>query len=167
MDIVLIILSSIFILLGIIGAIAPGIPGPIMSWLGLLILHVTDFIPFQTKFIIITLIIAIIVTVLDYVIPALGTKKYGGTKYGVWGSIIGLIVGIIFFNFIGVIIGPFVGAFVGELIKNSQDHKKALKAAWGSFVGFLFSTLLKLILSFVYLYYFIKDIYNHSEFLFN
>ncbi|WP_196885264.1 DUF456 domain-containing protein [Aureivirga sp. CE67] len=158
MDIVLIVIGSIFIVLGIVGAIVPGIPGPIMSWVGLLLVNFTEFIPFQNKFIIITALIAIVVTVLDYVIPALGTKKYGGTKYGVWGSIIGLFVGMIFFNFLGVIIGPFIGAFVGELIKNSSDHKRALRAAWGSFVGFIFSTLLKLVLSFVYMYFFIADI---------
>jgi uncharacterized protein YqgC (DUF456 family) len=80
---------------------------------------------------------------LDYVIPAWGTKRYGGTKYGVWGSTIGVFVGM-FFGAIGIIVGPLVGAIVGELI-GGKGQKEALRAGWGSFVGILCGTVLKLI----------------------
>ncbi len=82
-----------------------------------------------------------VITVLDYVIPSVGTKKLGGSKYGVWGSTIGIIVGL-FFGPLGIILGPAVGAFIGELIYQKQADV-ALKAALGSFVGFLAGTILK------------------------
>jgi hypothetical protein len=86
-------------------------------------------------------IIVIIVAILDYVVPVWGTRKYGGTKAGVRGSIIGLIIGIFFlplgpFGLFGIIGGPFIGAWIGEIFAG-QEHNKALRAAFGSFVGFL------------------------------
>jgi uncharacterized protein YqgC (DUF456 family) len=100
--------------------------------------------------------ITLVVTVMDYVIPVYGTRKFGGTRYGMWGCTIGLIAGV-FFPPWGLIIGPFAGALVGELIGNNNSDK-ALKAALGSFVGFLFGTLLKLIACFVMFYYLIAAV---------
>jgi uncharacterized protein YqgC (DUF456 family) len=97
-----------------------------------------------------------VVSILDYVIPSKGTKHFGGTKYGVWGTNIGLIIGL-FFPPIGFIIGLFVGAFIGELIYNFEDKKGALKAATGAFVGFLVSSFMKFMicLSFLILFLFV------------
>ncbi|WP_103069524.1 DUF456 domain-containing protein [Aquimarina sediminis] len=157
MDIALIIIGFLFCLLGIIGSFLPVLPGPFTSWIGLLILHITDAVPQNWTFLGITLGISLVVWVLDYVVPALGTKRFGGTKYGMIGSSIGLIIGIIFMGPFGIIIGPFVGAFIGELIKDSNESSKALKAAFGSFIGFLAGTFLKFIVSVGFLiFFFIK-----------
>jgi hypothetical protein len=88
-------------------------------------------------------IVTIVVSILDYVVPAWGTKQYGGTKYGVWGSTIGVFAGM-FFGALGVIIGPLVGAVLGELI-GGKEVAEALRAGWGSFIGLLFGTILKLV----------------------
>lgn len=165
MDILLSLLGLLFISLGILGAILPVLPGPPISWLGLLCIYSTTAVPNNNKFIWITLGIAILVSILDYAIPILGTKKFGGTKKGVWGSTIGLIIGL-FFSPIGIIIGPFLGAFVGELIQDSNDIKKALKAATGSFVGFLLSTGLKLITSGFFFYYFMEEFWTYKAEIF-
>jgi len=93
------------------------------------------------------------VTVLDYVVPAYGTKKFGGTKYGIWGCTIGLIFGF-WLGPLGIVLGPFLGALVGELI-GGKNSDSAFKAALGSFVGFLASTLLKLIVCGVMAWYFV------------
>ena len=98
-----------------------------------------------------------VVTALDYVIPLLGTRKYGGSKYGVWGSTIGLIAGF-WMGPLGIIIGPFIGAFVGEMIASSNTEH-AMRAAWGSFVGFLFGTLIKLIACLIMAWYLIAIIF--------
>ena len=159
MDLFLLIIGFFFVCLGIIGAFLPVLPGPIMGWIGLLLLHVTSVIQKDWTFLGITLAVAIIVFVLDYIIPAMGTKKYGGTKYGVYGSMIGLILGLSM-GPIGIIIGPFLGALVGELIKDSNNTNKAMRAAYGSFIGFLLSTGLKFAVSLSFFVLFIKQAWS-------
>lgn len=154
MDILLIVLGIVFMLVGIAGCVLPILPGPPISFLGLLFLHFTarTDIPEDTLW---TLgLITVAVTVLDYIVPIYGTKRFGGTKKGVWGSTIGLIIGMFFFPPFGIIIGPLVGAFVGEM-SAGQDTNKAMRSALGSFLGFLTGTLLKFIACFVMAYYFI------------
>ena len=166
MDIFLLIIGFLFALLGIIGSFLPVLPGPITGWIGLLLLHFTDAIPMNWPFLGITLAIAIFIWAIDYVIPAWGTKKFGGTKYGVWGTVLGLIAGLLFFPPFGIIIGPFVGAFIGEIIYDSKDSSRALKAAFGSFVGFMLSTGLKLITSLIFVYLYWSKFWEHKELFF-
>jgi uncharacterized protein YqgC (DUF456 family) len=151
MDWLLIILGAVLVIVGIIGSFLPLIPGPPIAYIGLLIQQFREPEPFTLQFLLIWLGIVVISLVLDYVIPAWGTKKYGGSKYGVWGSTIGLLFGF-FMGPWGVIIGPFLGAFVGEMIAG-KTSKQSLRAAWGSFVGFLLGSLLKVIVCCVMLYY--------------
>jgi uncharacterized protein YqgC (DUF456 family) len=153
MDIFLIILSGVLLIAGLLGAVLPVLPGPPLSYIGLLVLHFTDRYHFSTSFLLWWLVIVIIVQVLDYLIPIWGTKKFGGSKAGVWGSTIGLVVGL-FMGPAGIIIGPFAGAFVGELLA-SKGAKDALKAAFGSFVGFLLGTLSKLVVCGFLIYYYV------------
>ena len=166
MDILLTILGLLFVSLGILGAILPILPGPPISWLGLLCIYSTSSVPNDSLFLGITLGFAILITVLDYIIPIIGTKKFGGTKKGIWGSTIGLIIGL-FFGPIGIIIGPFFGAFIGEMIEDSKDSKKALIAATGSFIGFLFSTGLKISIGIIYFYYFMQQLWIFKSELFS
>ncbi len=149
MDVLLILLGLILIIVGIIGCVVPGLPGPISGWVGLLVTMSAKAIPMDWAFLSITLFVAVAISVLDYFIPAIGTKKFGGSKYGTYGSIIGLLVGIFAPIPGGILIGPFVGAFIGEYIKNS-DAPQATKAAFGSFIGFLVSTGMQLIVSIVF-----------------
>ena len=143
MDLVLFLLGIFLALLGIVGSFLPVLPGPITSWFGLLVLHLTTWVPMNTKFLTITFVAAIVIFVLDYIIPLLGTKKFGGTKSGMFGSGIGLVLGILFMGPLGIIIGPFIGAFSGELMHDSQNKKAAFKAAIGSLIGFLTGVFLK------------------------
>ena len=143
MDIVLLIIAFVLMLVGIIGCIVPGLPGTPIAYAGLWIAQATDRIDFSWQFLLIWGIVVVIISVLDYIVPAWGTKKYGGTKWGVWGSTIGVFIGL-FFGALGVILGPLVGAIIGELIAG-KELEAALKAGWGSFVGILFGTILKLV----------------------
>ena len=143
MDIVLLVLAGLCMLIGIIGCIIPGLPGTPVAYLGLLIAQATDRVDFSWQFLLIWGIVTVVVQVLDYVVPAWGTKRYGGTRYGVWGSTIGVFAGL-FFGAAGVIIGPLVGAVLGELI-GGKDAAQALRAGWGSFLGILCGTVIKLI----------------------
>lgn len=145
MDITLLIIGFVCMILGILGSFLPVLPGPGLSWLGILLLYFTTAVPMNYWVLGVTLLITVVITVLDYVIPAQGTKRFGGSSYGIWGTNIGLIVGIFLPIPFGFIIGPFVGAFVGEMIYNSTDHKRAFKAATGSFIGFLASSFMKFV----------------------
>jgi len=167
MDIFLLILGFILMLVGIIGSFLPIMPGPPISWVGLLLLHFTSVIDMTWTFLGITLAIALLVFALDYVIPAIGTKKFGGTKAGVIGTTVGLVVALIFpvFGPFGIIIWPFIGALVGELL-NKADKKTATKAAFGSFLGFLTGTFMKFLVAIVYLGMFISEAWQHKVALF-
>ena len=158
MDYLLIGLGIIFILGGLVGCVLPVIPGPPLSYAGLLLLHLTDKHEFTTQFLIIWLVITAVVYALDYIIPAMGTKKFGGGKPGMWGSMIGLLVGLFFFPPIGIIVGPFAGAVIGEL-SSGKDREAALKAGFGSLIGFLTGTLLKVITSGLMSWYFVKELF--------
>ena len=157
MDYVLIVFGIIFIITGILGCVLPVIPGPPLNYIGLLLLHFTAKYQFSSKFLIIWAIITIVVYALDYIIPVWGTKKFGGSKRGVWGSVIGLVVGLFFFPPFGIIVGPFLGAVIGEL-SAGKDSGAALKSGFGSFLGFLLGTLLKLIASGMMTWYFFKEL---------
>lgn len=155
MDILLFFIGFIFIIFGIIGCVLPIIPGPPLSYIGLVIIQLTYFVDFTTNFLILWALVAIAVTVLDYLVPVWGTKKFGGTKYGSWGSVIGLIIGL-FIGPFGIIIGPFAGALMGELI-GGRNSDQAVKAAFGSFFGFLLGTGIKLISSGIMAYYYFAE----------
>ena len=156
MEWVWIILGIILCIVAIAGSLLPLIPGPPIAYLGLLLQQLRDPNPFESKFLLIWLGIVVLTLILDYVIPIWGTKKFGGTKYGVWGCTLGFLAAF-WMGPWGVIIGPFAGAFIGEMIAK-QDSKHAFKAALGSFVGFLLGSFLKLIVCFFMLYYIIKSI---------
>lgn len=156
MDYVLLILGLVLLIVGLLGCILPIIPGPPLSYGGIILLHLTKFGDFTTNFLVLFAILAVVVTVLDYFVPIWGTRKFGGTKYGSWGATIGVILGLFFFPPIGLIIMPFLGAVVGESIKGS-DFEASLKAGLGSFFGFLLGTGLKLITSLIMTFYFFKE----------
>lgn len=155
MDFLLVFFGALFMIAGIAGCVLPVIPGPPLSYIGLLMLHFTTRYQFSTTFLVIWGIVTIVVYVIDYLIPMWGTKRFGGSKRGVWGSLIGLVIGLFFFPPFGIIIGPFLGAVIGELTAG-KDHGSALKSGFGSFMGFLLGTLLKLIASGLMTWHFIK-----------
>ena len=166
MDILLVTIGLIMMILGIFGSFLPVLPGPSLSWFGLLIVYFTDTITMNYWLLGITLLITIVISILDFLIPAKGTKKFGGSSYGIWGTNIGLIVGILAPIPFGFIIGPFVGAFVGEMIYNSTDHKRALKAATGSFIGFLASSFIKFVICMIFFGLFISIVWQNRLVLF-
>lgn len=153
MDIVLIILAVLCLLIGIVGCIIPALPGVPLAYVALWLLHITDRVQFSWQFLLVWGIVMVVVQIMDYIIPAWGTKRTGGSKAGVWGSTIGLLVGL-FFGPWGIVLGPFIGAVIAELLagKNTAD---ALRSGWGSLLGLLTGTILKLICCGLMAYYFV------------
>ena len=162
MTYVLIIASILLVLIGLVGAIVPGIAGPPFSFLGVLALSFVDGINYSTEFLLVMGILGAVIFVLDYVVPIWGTKTMGGTPAGVRGSTIGLILGLLLtivfpIGFIAILLGPFIGAYIGEKNAGTDDHL-AWRSAIGSFVGFLTGTFIKVVYSVVCIFYVIKDL---------
>jgi Uncharacterized protein conserved in bacteria len=162
MDYVLIVIAIILALVGLIGAIVPGIAGPPFSFLAILALSFVNNVCYSMSFIVIVGVLATLITILDYVVPVWGTKKFGGTKAGVRGSTLGLVAGLIItflfpIGFIAILLGPFLGAYIGEKSSGVPDNK-AWRSAFGSFVGFLAGTFIKVVFAIVMLVFVIKDV---------
>lgn len=166
MDVLLLTIGFVCMLSGILGSFIAVLPGPSISWLGLALLYLTEAIPANYWVLGITLLITIVISVLDYIIPAKGTKKFGGSSYGIWGTNIGLIIGFFIPIPFGFIIGAFAGAFVGELFHDSKNHGRALKAATGSLLGFLISGFMMFMASFLFLLLFVKIVWHYKSQLF-
>ncbi|WP_179349950.1 DUF456 domain-containing protein [Winogradskyella pacifica] len=161
MEIFLVCIALLLMILGILGSFLPVLPGPLTSWAGLLVLHFTEGVELSHTFLIVSLVFAVFIYVLDYIIPAIGTKRFGGSRAGMIGTTLGLIIGLLSPIPFGIIIGPFVGALIGEMM-HRNDFNKALKAAFGSFLGFIASTFLKFIVAIIYLGFFIVKLSEHN-----
>ncbi len=155
-DILKLIGCSLFILLGFLGCFIP-IPGPLLAWVGVLLLDLILDASISSVFIICSLVIVVLITILDYVIPLWGAKKFGGTKYGIWGSTLGLIVGFLFTP-IGMLMGLILGAFIGEYLYN-KNVNQSLRSTVGTLIGFATGIVLKLGYCIAMTYYFFKYSY--------
>lgn len=151
MDVFLVILGLILVLLGIAGSVLPVLPGPILGWFGLLSVYLSSWVPVNRYVLGITLVLSVAIFVLDYIIPSMGAKRYGGSKKGATGATLGMIAGLLLPIPLGFVIGAFAGAFIGEIIHQHNDLKRAWRSAVGSFMGFLTSTGLKLLVSLFFL----------------
>ena len=166
MDYLLIILSLICVLIGLIGSIIPILPGPPISWIGILLLYFTSIIDFNYWILSITFLMSIASLFFDWIIPAKLIKKFNGTNYGVYGAIIGSITGLIYGSAYGFIIGLLVGSFIGELLYDSKDLKRAIIATIGSFIGFILSTIINFTIALCMLLIVLKILWDNGAKLF-
>jgi uncharacterized protein YqgC (DUF456 family) len=150
------ILAVIIGIVGLVGCILPVIPGPPLSWLGLLLVYLTHPEGMTTGLLLAWLAVTLVVTVLDYIVPAWVTTKTGGSKAAGRGTLVGMIIGLIFFPPWGMIAGSFLGALLSEVLFAGRNVTDSIKPAFGSFLGFLLGTGLKLTASGVMLFYIIK-----------
>ena len=157
MVIFLLIIGLLISLAGLAGCIFPILPGPPLSY-GALILMALVKHPFSWTFMIIMGVIAAVVTILDFILPAAWAKKYGGSKWGVWGSVAGMLIGIFFIPPWGMLVGGFIGAVLGEMIAGKKG-RDIFKAGWGVFIGTVAGTILKLIASGIMLFYYIINMF--------
>jgi uncharacterized protein YqgC (DUF456 family) len=148
-------IGSILMFLGLAGSILPILPGPPLSFIGLFLLALLKHFspPLTPTLVIILAVVTILVIVMDYIIPLLGAKRYGASKWGVWGSVLGMVIGI-FWSPFGMLAGAFIGAVVAELLAGKK-HWEALRAGWGVVMGTLFATILRLGVSGMMTYYFV------------
>jgi len=159
MDILLLIAGIACLLIGLAGAVLP-LPGPPLSFAGLILLHISRFAEFSQTVLYTLGFVTIVIAVLDYYIPVWGTKKFGGTRYGAIGATVGMLAGFLFIPAIGIFVGTFLGAFLGELIGKTKV-KDALKSAFGSFIGFLTGIVMKVILCLIMIGYAVSGLWGN------
>jgi len=152
MEILILIGVGILLFLGFIGSIVPVLPGPLLSYLGLLLYHFfIDIDRMNSDSLIWITIVVVVISVLDYCLQIYGVKKSGGGKYAIRGSVVGILLGVFLFPPFGILLGAFIGAFIGGRI---EMKKNPLDIAFGALWGFAAGTILKLCFS-VYIIYFL------------
>mgnify|MGYP000530627390 CR=1 FL=1 len=165
MNSILLIVSAVLIITGLIGSFLPVIPGPITCWFGLFTLSQIQDFPYNNTLLILTFIVAIIIFIVDYFIPIIGSKYFGGSKYGIIGTTIGLLIGLLSPIPFGIIIGAFLGALIGEYF-GGKSVSEGIKPAIGSLVGIISSSIIKFITGFSFLIIYITLIIRNWEILF-
>lgn len=158
MDYLLMFFACLSAIIGLIGAIVPALPGPPISYVGLIMLAFCDKNEITTTSLLVAGVMAAVVTVIDYVAPVWFTKKAGGSRAGVWGATIGLIIGL-FMGILGVIVGPFLGALIGELLSDTP-REKAFKVACINFVAFILTTGMKMTYSIILMVMIFVEVWN-------
>jgi uncharacterized protein YqgC (DUF456 family) len=153
MDVLWVVIGSVLMLLGLAGCFLPALAGPPLCYLALLCAYATGSTDYSFNFLLIAALVTIAVTVLDYLLPVWGVKRWGGSRWGAVGSVVGLLVGLPF-GLVGILVGTFLGAVVGEILGGTRQGD-ALRAGFGTLVGFVLSTLLKFVVCLVFLYYFV------------
>jgi len=154
----LIVIGLILNIIGIIGVILPALPGIVLNYIALILLYIVKGeVEFSLRILIVFGILTLLVTLLDYILPLLGARKYGASRIGVWGAAIGMLVGIIFFPPFGIIFGLLIGSFLGELIAG-KEQSQALRAGFATFLGSLTSMVVKLLLAIVMTVYFLINL---------
>lgn len=160
MDIFWSVVSVVCMLAGLIGCILPVIPGPILGYAGMLAAYACGYSSLSVTALCVWGAATLLVTVVDYILPARMAKFFGGSRSGIIGATAGMIIGVIFFNIPGVILGPFVGAVTGELINDSSNIGRALQVGFGSFLSFVMSTGMKLVLVVCMMYIVFRDMWH-------
>jgi uncharacterized protein YqgC (DUF456 family) len=157
MEVFLAILGGIILIAGFVGCFLPVLPGPPLAYLSMLIAQLGPEKPFTTRFLLVTAAIVIAVFILDYLVPAFGAKRWGGSRAGMLGAAAGIIAGLFIFPPFGVLILPLVGALFGEII-NGAETNKAFKAAVGTLLGMIFGIVMKVSLTLYIAYYYFSNL---------
>lgn len=157
MEIILIVLSFLLVLGGLAGCVLPVLPGPPLAYIGMLLVHITDKAEFSWTQLVSWLVLVVVLQVLDYITPLLGSKYSGGSEHGNRGCVAGTILGLFFMPW-GIVLGPFLGAVLGEML-GGRDWEHALKAGFGTFLGVVFGVLLKIALCLYFLYVLISTLW--------
>ncbi|MCG8307856.1 MAG: DUF456 domain-containing protein [Cytophagales bacterium] len=157
MEVFLAVAGIIILLIGFVGCFVPVLPGPPLAYISLLLLQIGPDTPYSLRFMIVMALAVAGVTFVDYLIPAIGAKRWGGSRYGIIGALAGVVVGLFIFPPFGFILFPFLGALAGEMLGGSNTDK-AFKAAFGTFIGWILGTMLKFSTTVVIAYYFFSNL---------
>lgn len=148
-----------FFMVGLIGCILPVVPGPVIVWVGMLIHKI--WVPEASAnwwLILIAGFFVGITFLLDYLLALMGAKKFGASRLGAIGALVGGFIGFIVPPFfLWLLIGPFVGALIGELF-DGQTLQRASRVGWGSFLGTIAAYVSKLTICFLIIGFFMVNV---------
>ncbi len=144
LQIIIIIFSILFSIGGVLGAFIPVLPGPFLSFIGLLLFYFTSYSEISLTWLILFGVAMAIVSIADNFIAPYFAKRAGGSRSASIGSFIGLIAGAVFFPPFGMFIGSFIGALIGEFLQTKKIDTPEFKIAWGAFLGVILSSGIKL-----------------------
>lgn len=143
-DIIVTTLGALMILAAFVGCIVPIVPGPILAALALVAISATGgWSVYSWPVLVGWGAAAIVVQILDNVLPARAAGRAGAGKGGIWGSVVGMIAGSVFFPPFGVFFGAFLGALAGEVIFH-RENRAPLTSALAVFRGTIGAIILKL-----------------------
>jgi hypothetical protein len=146
-------------IIGIIGVVIPALPGIVLNYISLVLLYIIKGEEALSLIILVTFgILTLLVTMLDYILPLLGAKRFGASRTGIAGAVVGMLLGIVFFPPLGIFFGLLIGAFAGELIAG-KDQYQAFKAGMATFLGSLTSIAVKIILALVMTFYYLWHLF--------
>lgn len=158
-SLILCLVAGVLLFVGFLGTFVPVLPGAPLAWAGLLVAYFSEYTDISLLCLIITAVIAVVVSIVDNIFPVTMTKKFGGSKYATTGATIGLVVGF-FTGPWGIILGPFLGALIGEFINKEGRNGGVFKAAFGAFMGFLLGTGLKMITVLAFIWIFVISFFK-------
>lgn len=160
MDTTALILAIIFFIAGLLGTILPLLPGAILIYGGMLLYgFLTKFAALDVYFFLLQGVVLVFIFLVDYLASAAGTRRFGGSKQAAWGAVLGAVIGL-FFGPLGIIIGPFLGAVGAELLRGIEMNQ-AIRAGFGTIVGILGGTIIKIGVEVLMIVYFFMRIWGH------
>ncbi|APD05758.1 uncharacterized protein UJ101_00205 [Flavobacteriaceae bacterium UJ101] len=157
-DLLLVIFSGAFVIFGIIGSLLPVLPGVPLSFLGIVLFKFSEKCEYGWGTVVALGLIMLVSMLLDYLVPMWGNNKFGGSRYGAAGCLLGMIIGLLFFPPFGMLIGCFLGAVIFEILLDSKSLRPSIKAGFGAFLGFISSTLISFLISILFAYIFFTSV---------
>ena len=150
------VITLLIMAVGLVGTVLPVIPGIILIYAGYLLYgFATGWQAYGLAAIASWSVVTALVLLLDFYAGAIGARKYGASRSGTWGSLIGGLIGMLAAGFPGLILGPFVGATAGELLRG-RSHREALRSGWGAFMGIMVGSVIKIAVGVVMIGTFIR-----------
>lgn len=158
METTALILSIILFIAGLLGTILPILPGAVLIYGGMLLYgFMTKFASLDVNFFLLQALVLVLIFSIDFLASAAGTRRSNGSKQAAWGAVIGTIFGIISFGPLGIVIGPFLGAVIAELVRGIELNQ-AIRVGFGTLIGILGGTVLKLCAEILMIVYFFMRI---------
>ena len=146
LELFLYVLAAVLMIGGLAGAILPALPGIPMIFGGIWLAAAVDGYRHLGLWWLVGIgLLGVAGVVVDLVAGALGAKRVGASRQAVWGATLGTFVGM-FFGTAGLLLGPFVGALGGELLAGNSALRST-HVGVGTWLGLLFGTLFKLVVS--------------------